>query len=142
MQTYLILLRGINVGGKNKIAMSELRTCFEKLGFKNVSTFINSGNVILDSQLSSKSVTEKIKKTLPTTFKLDSEMIRILVLPKEKLEKIVFKAPKGFGSHPDQYYSDVIFIIDKTVEELMKEVQTNPEVDKAWPGTGVAYFQR
>lgn len=46
---YLALLRGINVGGKNKVAMAELRDCFEAQGFADVSTYINSGNIFFSS---------------------------------------------------------------------------------------------
>lgn len=46
MTTYIGLLRGINVGGKNKVAMPELRLCMEKVGFEHVQTYINSGNVV------------------------------------------------------------------------------------------------
>jgi uncharacterized protein (DUF1697 family) len=49
MNTYIIFLRGINVGGKNKIPMADLRKCLDELGFSNVSTYIASGNVILKS---------------------------------------------------------------------------------------------
>ena len=49
MNTYVILMRGINVGGKNRIPMSGLKKCLEDLGFSNVSTYIASGNVILKS---------------------------------------------------------------------------------------------
>lgn len=47
---YIALLRGINVGGNNKVSMGELKQAFESLGFTNVSTYINSGNVIFDSR--------------------------------------------------------------------------------------------
>ena len=46
MQRYIALLRGINVGGKNKISMKELKAGFEELGFRDVVTYLNSGNVI------------------------------------------------------------------------------------------------
>src|SRR6478735_2148963 len=46
---FIALLRGINVGGNNKVSMPELRACFEALGFTNVRTYINSGNVIFES---------------------------------------------------------------------------------------------
>mgnify|MGYP000944190069 CR=1 FL=1 len=47
---YIALLRGVNVGGNNKVPMSELKRCFEKAGFRNVSTYINSGNVLFESE--------------------------------------------------------------------------------------------
>lgn len=46
---YIALLRGINVGGKNKVAMADLKRCFEDVGFRNIQTYINSGNVIFES---------------------------------------------------------------------------------------------
>ena len=46
---YIALLRGVNVGGNNKVPMGELKACFEKAGFLNVSTYINSGNVLFDA---------------------------------------------------------------------------------------------
>ena len=47
---YVALLRGINVGGNNKVSMTELKTCLEEAGFENVSTYINSGNVLFESE--------------------------------------------------------------------------------------------
>ena len=48
-KVYLALLRGINVGGKNKVPMAELKACFEELGCENVRTYIASGNVMFES---------------------------------------------------------------------------------------------
>lgn len=142
MATQIILIRGINVGGKNKISMKELKTCFEELGFENVLTYINSGNVIVDTPLKPESVQKKIEDALPKKFKLDSEIIKILALKDSDLKKIVTGAPKGFGTQPEKYYSDVIFLLEKSVTEFMKVVETHPEVDKVWPGKNVVYFQR
>ena len=46
---YIVLLRVINISGKNKVPMSELKKCFEKLAFEEVKTYLNSGNVIFSS---------------------------------------------------------------------------------------------
>ena len=46
MQTYISILRGINVSGQNKFQMSDLKALYENLKFKNVTTYIQSGNVI------------------------------------------------------------------------------------------------
>ncbi|NIP26808.1 MAG: DUF1697 domain-containing protein, partial [Phycisphaerae bacterium] len=46
MRQYAALLRGINVGGKNIIKMADLRACFERMGFSDVRTYIQSGNVL------------------------------------------------------------------------------------------------
>ena len=51
MTRFIALLRGINVGGNNMIKMADLKAAFERRGFANVSTYINSGNVLFNSLL-------------------------------------------------------------------------------------------
>lgn len=51
MKRYIALLRGINISGKNKIAMSALKAEFSALGFADVYTYLNSGNVVFGSEL-------------------------------------------------------------------------------------------
>ena len=61
MTTYVALLRGINVGGKNLIRMPALKACFEENGFEDVSTYIQSGNVLFaTAEKGSKALTERI----------------------------------------------------------------------------------
>jgi uncharacterized protein (DUF1697 family) len=139
---YVALIRGINVGGNNKVPMAELRKCFEDLAFKNVMTYIASGNVIFESDKSAGAVAEVIEQDLPRKFKLNRELIRVLVLSHEKLKKIVEQAPSDFGGEPGKYHSDAVFLIDKSAAEAMEQIETHHEVDKAWPGEGVIYFQR
>ena len=63
---YVAFLRGINVGGRNMIKMSDLKRTFEDLGFKNVSTFLQSGNVLFESSgRSHRQLVEDIEKVLP-----------------------------------------------------------------------------
>jgi uncharacterized protein (DUF1697 family) len=57
---YIALLRGINVGGNHKVEMKNLKALFESLGFSDVSTYINSGNVIFESNEERSVVLEKI----------------------------------------------------------------------------------
>ena len=49
MSIYIALLRGINVGGRNKILMSDLKTLFAEMGFTNIHTYIQSGNIVFES---------------------------------------------------------------------------------------------
>ena len=49
MNKICVLLRGVNVGSKNKIKMTELKTVFEETGFKDVKTYINSGNILFNA---------------------------------------------------------------------------------------------
>src|SRR5688572_30470865 len=96
MNTYVILLRGINVGGKNKIPMAALKKCLEELGFSNVLTYIASGNVILDSDKPADEVKDQIEAALPKSFKLNSELVKVLVLTPKQLQAVIDNKPKGF----------------------------------------------
>ena len=80
MTRYLVLLRGINVGGRNKVPMAALRELLESHGHTKVSTYIASGNVILSSDRSAAAIKRELEEALPKTFKLDSELIAVLVL--------------------------------------------------------------
>jgi uncharacterized protein (DUF1697 family) len=142
MHTYLILLRGINVGGKNKIPMVELKLFLEEQGCTNVTTYIQSGNVILQSNLDAKALNQKIEENVPRKFKLDSSIIKVLVLTKEELQQIVNNRPTGFGDQPEKYHSDAIFLIGTKAAQAMPVFSPREGVDKVWPGDGVIYSQR
>lgn len=142
MRTYVILIRGINVGGKNKISMAVLKHCLEELGFSHVLTYIASGNVILDSDLHPDTIKATIEHALPQNFKLYSKLIKVLVLSYSQLKAIFENKPEGFGEDPKKYYSDAIFLIDVEVNEAMKVFNPREGVDKVWPGKQVIYSQR
>lgn len=142
MNTYVVLLRGINVGGKNKVPMASLKKCLEELGFSNVSTYIASGNVILESKKPADKVKSQIEKALPTSFKLDSELIKVLVLTRKQLQAIIDHKPKRFGEEPQKYHSDAIFLMGIDAAKAMLLFDPREGVDKIWPGEGVIYSQR
>ena len=139
---YVCLLRGINVGGKNKVPMAELRSVLEGLGFENVSSYIACGNVLLDSNLTAAKVAAKIEGALPKAFKLDTELVRIAVLSEDELEAVVRKRPKGFGDEPSKFNSDAVFLMGIEADEAMAVFNPREGVDKVWPGNGVIYSQR
>jgi uncharacterized protein (DUF1697 family) len=142
VETFLILLRGINVGGKNKVPMADLRKCLEGLGFSDVSTFIASGNVIVTSDRNADEIATQIESALPEAFTLDSDLVRILVLTRDQLQAIVDDRPKGFGDQPDKYHSDAIFLIGIEIDDAMHVFNPREGVDRVWPGAGVVYSER
>lgn len=142
MNTYVVLMRGINVGGKNKVPMADLRTCLEELGYSDVSTYIASGNAILDSDKQPGDVQSQIEEALLKNFKLDSELIKVLVLTYDQLRKVINNKPKGFGDHPDKYHSDAIFLMGLDVSEAKRVFSPREGVDQVWFDTNVIYSQR
>lgn len=142
MNTYVVLLRGINVGGKNKVSMAELKKHLEGLGFTHVSTYIASGNVILKSDKKPRDVQALVEAMLIKSFTLDSELIKVLVLTHRQLQAVVDDRPKGFGEHPEMYHSDAIFLMDIDTDQAMSVFMPREGVDMVWPGNGVIYSQR
>ncbi|MCK5672410.1 MAG: DUF1697 domain-containing protein [Spirochaetales bacterium] len=91
MNTYISILRGINVSGKNIIKMADLKQLYETLGFMEVQTYIQSGNVIFRTKEQNIITIEKtIKEHIITHFGYD---IPVLVIKSEKLKKIVETLP-------------------------------------------------
>lgn len=139
---YLVLLRGINVGGKNKVPMADLRQLLEDLGFTGVSSYINSGNVFVESNQTAKEVQHAIEQALPKHFKLDRDILNVLVITGKQLQQVIDHAPKGFGTEPSKYYCDAIFLMDLTADKAFKVFQPREGVDKVWQGDLVIYSQR
>jgi uncharacterized protein (DUF1697 family) len=142
MTRYLVLLRGINVGGRNRVPMAALRELLESHGHTRVSTYIASGNVILSSDRAADAIKRELEEALPRTFKLDSELVAVHVLTLAQLRAVVRKRPKGFGDEPGRYHSDAIFPLGIDVSTAMKSFDPRPGVDEVWPGDGVIYSQR
>lgn len=91
MTTYIALLRGINVSGHNKIKMAELKQLFVNLGFNEVTTYIQSGNVIFQSE---QIIISKIEQQIIEQIKQEfGHTINVLVLKKEDLSKIFISNP-------------------------------------------------
>jgi uncharacterized protein (DUF1697 family) len=143
MTRYLVLLRGINVGGKNTVGMAPLKRLLEEqLGFEEVNTHLVSGNVTLSSRLSAKTVAQRIEDKLGGAFKFDTELIRVLALSRAELKAIVDERPQGFGDAPDKYHSDAIFLMGIDAKDALGAFSPREGVDTIWPGTGVIYSQR
>jgi uncharacterized protein (DUF1697 family) len=135
---YLALLRGINVGGKNPVPMAELRATFEEAGFAAVRTYIQSGNVLFEA--SGKADEDGVEAMLERRFRLP---LVVVLRTHRQLRAVVEGAPEGFGRQPDTFHSDVVFLkAPLTSRQAMRAVELRDEVDQAWPGRGVVYFQR
>jgi len=106
---YIALLRGINVGGNKKVDMKKLKESFEAIGFTNVSTYINSGNIIFDSTDKINNLYKKINTNLKKIFGFD---IPIIIKTQAQIKKIVLAIPKAWENDQEQR-SDVAFLFDE-----------------------------
>ena len=111
---YVALLRGVNLGGHNKVAMPELREAVEALGFRDVSTFIASGNVVFTSTV--KVQPKKLEDAIRDQFGLD---IDVMVRTAKQLDAIIDAVPFAKDAHE---YVHVGFLQKKPPPAVVSEI--------------------
>lgn len=107
LSVFVALLRGVNVGGNNMISMKSLKESFTTMGLKEVTTYINSGNIVFKSREDdARKLESKIEKMLSKEYQLDSKVV-VRNLP--EMEKLVKNLPRSWGEDSDWRYN-VIFL--------------------------------
>lgn len=133
---YVALLRGINVGGNSSVKMSELKEVFEKIGFTNVITYINSGNVIFESdEKGIKKLTNIVEALLEKNF----FPIKTIVISHDDLQTIVTHVPQSWKKENLRKY--VAFLKESVKpNDVIREVQLKEGIDFIDKGSGVVYL--
>jgi uncharacterized protein (DUF1697 family) len=136
---YIALLRGINVGGNNKIAMGSLKACFEDEEFLNVTTYINSGNVIFESEENNNvKLAERCEAVLERKFGFS---IRVAIIDVDTLKAALEHAPEWWGSDPDSKHNAIFVIRPATPEEVIKAAgEIKPEYEKLYADNGIIFW--
>ncbi|MDD2766606.1 MAG: DUF1697 domain-containing protein [Candidatus Moranbacteria bacterium] len=116
---YIALLRGINAGKERRVDMKKLKVLFESLGYDNVSTYINSGNVIFEGKDKQQEICKKLKLNFKKEFGFDAT---ILIKTEKEMIQIVESIPKNWKNDITQR-SDIAYLfpeIDskKTIDDL------------------------
>jgi uncharacterized protein (DUF1697 family) len=115
---FVALIRGINVGGKNKVKMEVLRAACERATLRDVVTFIQSGNVVFRSDQDAEALEKVFIKILEKEFSVKTEVV---VIGAAAYHAIVKHFPKAFAAHPD-WKHDVFFLGSaKEAKEIVKE---------------------
>ena len=128
MTKYIALLRGINVGGNNIIKMADLKAAFERRGFLNVNTYINSGNILFDSELDEPVVKAICEQLIAEDFKLE---IPVSVIAAVDLLDALSHAPEWWGSDPDARHDAFFIIPPMTAEQIVAHIgQIKEEYEK------------
>jgi uncharacterized protein (DUF1697 family) len=107
-----------------------------------VRSYIQSGNVVLDSDLSASELAAQIERSLPGAFDLDSELIRVLVLDRKAYREVIEGAPAGFGADAEKYRYDVGFYVGVTAADVEPYISVNPDVDDVTCGKRAFYHRR
>jgi len=119
MTRYALLLRGVNVGTKNALPMSELRAMLEQLGCKDVQTYVQSGNVVLSSRAAPTRVARKVERTVADSFGLE---IPVVVRTRDELADVVARDPLGdVASNPKRY--QVTFLDGKLSRDVVRKLE-------------------
>ncbi len=118
MPTHLALLRGINVGGRNRVAMAELRAVFEALGCTDVATYIQSGNVVFSGGEQDRvALTQRLQRAIVDHLGIPSSVV---VLTRAEVAATVANNP--FGDEADPRRVHVVFHRDEPDEQLIADV--------------------
>lgn len=125
---YVALLRGINVGGNNKVPMADLREIVSGVGGEEVRTYINSGNVIFDhTSRSASKIATMIEEGITTELGLQ---IRVLVMPAKELQRIAGEIPDTW-TNDGEVRTDVLFLWNEVDSPgLLDELDIRDGVDE------------
>lgn len=127
---YVLLLRGVNVGGNRKVAKSDLKKVLESLGFTDILVYINSGNVIFSSD--KPVIIKMIEDALEQYFGF---FIPSLVLSEEKIVEIAAAIPEEWrndavNKEKSGMKSDVLYLFDEVnYPGILNEIEYNPEIE-------------
>jgi uncharacterized protein (DUF1697 family) len=139
--TYIALLRAVNVGGNSVIKMEKLKQCFIDMGFSDVKTYIQSGNIIFKTQSIDKiKLTKTIENQLLKTFSIE---IKTVIFTADELFEIIENAPERFGSEPEKFRYDVWFLLPPAiVNDVVSNVRLREGVDFLQAGKNAIYTSR
>lgn len=140
MPSFVALLRGLNVGGRNPVGMSDLAECFREAGYQDVRTYIQSGNVLFTTNRTAGATLEDaIERMLEDRFAIP---ILTVVRSRDELAATIAAAPATHGSA--ELRSDVFFLKHPlTAEATFAELpELRDGVDSVALGPGAIYFSR
>lgn len=124
---YVALLRGINVGGKNKVEMRKLKSTFEQAGMSNVTTYINSGNVVFkDNRRKPPSVMSVLENAIEKDLGLS---IKVLIRDLPAIKKVIKALPAAW-TNDAKMRCDVMFLWENfDNKSVLRELTIKPEIE-------------
>ena len=132
---FVALLRGVNVGGNNIIKMSSLKTSFEKIGFTEVSTYINSGNILFKAkERDARKLERKIEALLSEAYKLGC---KVVVRSLSEMATLVENLPKNWDGDKQWKYNVIFLRHSIDSEKVLDELAPKPDIEQVvyYPGT-------
>lgn len=128
LTTFVALLRAVNVGGNNMISMSSLKQSFEAMGFIDVSTYINSGNIIFKSkEADARKLERKIEQMLVRDYQLDS---KVVVRTFSEMEKLVQSLPRNWKGDTNWRYNVIFLRHSIDSEDVLAELDFKKDIEQ------------
>jgi len=129
LQTFISILRGINVSGQKKILMADLKALYESLRFKDIATYIQSGNVVFKSneKITDLHIAKKIEEAI---FKNYNFQVPVIVRSSDEMKKIVSSNPFLKQKNIDVKKLHVTFLSEipaKTAVETIENIDFSPD---------------
>ncbi len=119
MKRYIALLRGINISGKNKISMQELKSYFTDMGFVDIITYLNSGNIVFSTNETKEVVlADQIREMIRKRLDID---IPVYIIWQEELKDLLDNAPEWWGTDDKEIYDNLIFVMPPATAENIAE---------------------
>jgi uncharacterized protein (DUF1697 family) len=139
METWVVLLRGINVGGNNVIPMASLRDEFSAMGFHDPQTYIQSGNVLVESpRRRTAAEVGRIERHLSEAFGYGA---RVVVRTADEMADIVAAMPSDWDPNDRSMRHNVIFLTDRvTPEDLVGGVTIDPALESIATGRHAVFW--
>jgi uncharacterized protein (DUF1697 family) len=137
-QKFIALLRGVNVGGTSRVNMGELKSTMIDAGFENVSSYINSGNIIFCAkQIDTRELAILITTIIRKHFGHD---IDVIVLSKNEWSGIINNAPKWWGHDSTRKHNLIVLLRPDDIDSVIEAMgELNNNIESAVPGNGVVY---
>jgi uncharacterized protein (DUF1697 family) len=137
MKKYIALLRGINVGGNNVIKMEHLKSVFEKMGLHSVKTYIQSGNVLFQSDASNIQIIKtNIEKELAKKFNFEA---KVVLKSEKELENIIAHFPKIF-ENPDWKHNVIFLSKNLDSKYIIKQFEIKMDIEENSYFKGVLFW--
>ena len=121
MTIHIALLRGINVGGHHKIKMADLKSLLETMGLQKVKTYIQSGNVLFESDEEAKQLSQRMEEEIGKTFGFP---VPVVLRTSEEFEQIIRDCPFSTGSLKEGESVQIAFLADTPSEEGINQLSS------------------
>lgn len=128
LNVFVALLRGVNVGGNNMISMRSLKESFETMGFKQVTTYINSGNIVFKTKENdARKLEKKLEQMLSKDYQLGS---KVVIRSLAEMDQLVKSLPQSWGGDSDWRYNVIFLRYSIDSEKILADLPIKSDIEE------------